>query len=85
MNDENVGVSHKDYDAEGVAGEEACPECGSLQTVTYHFREGFTELECRACGYSSEREDITELTRYRGELRERGREGPPVPVKKLEA
>ncbi len=78
-------MKHNDYDAEGVAGEDPCPECESLDTVTYHFWEGFTELECRACGYSSEREDVTELTRYRGDLRESGRDKPPVPVRKLEA
>ncbi len=78
-------MGYKDYDAEGVEGEETCPECGSLDTVTYHFWEGFTELECRACGYSTEREDIAELTRYRGDLRERERDLPPVPVRKIEA
>jgi len=75
-----------DYDAEGVELSEPCPQCGGENTVTYLYNEGFTELECRTCGFNSELEDIAELARYRGDLRERkGAKLPPIPVKKLEA
>ena len=74
------------YDAEGIERGEVCPECGSNHTVTYVYLEGFTELECYRCGYSSESQDISELARYRGDLSERERDNlPPIPIKKLEA
>jgi Zn ribbon nucleic-acid-binding protein len=74
-----------DFGAEGFKEDERCPQCASTDTVTYRYPEGFSELECRSCGFSTEAEAIGELTRYLGELREgRGRR-PPVPLKKLEA
>lgn len=72
------------YDAEGVELGEACPQCGGRDTVTFVYTEGFSELECRACGFTSEAPDIADLARYRGDLKEKGAL-PPVPVKKLEA
>jgi uncharacterized metal-binding protein (TIGR02443 family) len=76
------------YDAEGHAGLERCPECKALDTVTYEYEEGFSELECRACGYSSELDEIGALTRFDGSLKEAdGAPGdrPRVPVKRIEA
>lgn len=76
------------FDAEGTFAMETCPQCGSQNTVTYTYTEGFNELECQNCGYSSEEEEIVALTRYRGDLKEaKGSPGslPPVPIKKLEA
>ena len=72
------------FDAEGVELGEACPQCGSSDTVTFVYTEGFSELECRACGFTSEAPDITDLARYRGDLKEKGAL-PPIPIKKLEA
>jgi uncharacterized metal-binding protein (TIGR02443 family) len=74
-----------DFDAEGVELGESCPQCGSSDTVTYLYNEGFSELECRRCGYTTEAADIAELARFRGELKEQGSELPPIPIKKLEA
>lgn len=74
------------YDAEGSFDGLPCPDCGSRETITYHYREGFEELECRACGFRSDREELSELGRYRGELRERtGADKPLLPLKPLEA
>ncbi|MDQ3459489.1 MAG: hypothetical protein M3498_09370 [Deinococcota bacterium] len=72
------------WDAEGLEQGDICPECGSADTVTYEFSEGYSELECRCCGYATEQSDIAALTRYRGDLLEGGAL-PPVPVKKLKA
>lgn len=79
-----------DFGAEGLEQGDPCPQCGSGDTVTYTYPEGFSELECRHCGFSSEAEatleEVGELTRYPGELREaRAQRLPPVPLKKLEA
>lgn len=74
-----------DFDAEGVELGESCPQCGSSDTVTYLYNEGFSELECRRCGYTTEAADIADLARFRGELKEQGSELPPIPIKKLEA
>ncbi len=73
------------FDAEGVELGESCPQCGSSDTVTYLYNEGFSELECRRCGYTTEAADIAELARFRGELKEQGSELPLIPIKKLEA
>ncbi len=73
------------FDAEGVELGETCPQCGGRDTVTFVYTEGFSELECRACGFTSEAPEITELARFRGELKEQGSELPPIPIKKLEA
>jgi len=72
------------FDAEGEKRAEPCPECGSQDTVTYVYAEGDTELECRCCGFNSEATDISDLTRYRGDLLEH-KQVPPVPLKKLKA
>lgn len=74
------------YDAEGRYENIPCPRCGSNHTVTYYYTEGFEELECEACGYLSDHEELSELSRFRGELKEREQdELPPIPFKKLEA
>jgi uncharacterized metal-binding protein (TIGR02443 family) len=72
------------WDAEGSRDGETCPKCKSTKTITYHYKEGFTELECENCGYQSDMADIDQLTRYRGELKEKTRE-PLIPFKKLKA
>lgn len=45
-----------------------------MDTITYVYSEGFEELECPACGYRSDAEELDLLTRYDGQLLE-GREG----------
>jgi len=60
-------------DAEGFHEDIPCPECGSVNTVTYRYVEGFTELECPACGYRSDAQEISDLTRYQGVVLERDR------------
>jgi uncharacterized metal-binding protein (TIGR02443 family) len=72
------------FDAEGEYLGEECPRCGSTKTITYQYEEGFTELECQNCGYTSEAPELTDLGRYKGDLRE-GEKRPPIPVKKLKA
>lgn len=74
-----------DFDAEGLELDEHCPQCDSTDTVTYTYTEGFSELECRRCGYTSEAPDIADLARFRGELKEENPTILPFPVKKLEA
>ncbi len=77
-----------DFDAEGVELGEACPQCGDSNTVTYLYNEGFSELECRRCAYTSEAPEIADLARFRGDLKEYGtgkNSMPPIPIKKLEA
>lgn len=75
-------------DAEGFHEQTPCPSCGSRRTITFHYREGFEELECESCGYRSDAEEIAALTRYGGEVLEReGSEGDrvPVPIRTLKA
>ncbi len=72
------------FDAEGEYLDEVCPKCGSTKTITYIYDEGFSELECQACGHTTESEELSALNRYRGELRE-GEKEPPIPIKKLKA
>ena len=72
-------------DAEGFHAGERCPECGSTDTVTYTYREGFSELECPACGYHSDAEELGHLQRYGGDLLEADADVPPLPRKPLEA
>jgi uncharacterized metal-binding protein (TIGR02443 family) len=74
-----------DFDAEGTELGESCPACGGEDTVTYLYAEGFSELECRRCGYSSEAAEIADLARFAGDLKERRTDLPPIPIKKLEA
>ena len=73
------------FDAEGWYLEEPCPRCGSTKTVTYEYEEGFAELECEACGFISDAEELSDLNRYTGELREKVAKGPTIPVKKIQA
>jgi uncharacterized metal-binding protein (TIGR02443 family) len=74
------------YDAEGHYERFPCPRCGSQQTVTYYYDEGFEELECEACGYLSDQDELSALARFRGELKEHRQDSlPPIPLKKLEA
>lgn len=88
-------------DAEGFNEETPCPKCGGTDTVTYRYIEGFSELECRTCGYRSDHQEITDLTRFQGTVRERrggpyhdsggvfderaADELPPVPIRVLKA
>ncbi len=86
-------------DAEGFREQTPCPNCGSLETITYHYSEGFEELECGNCGYRSDSEALAELQRATGDLlerdgsrlrtgdRDRGPEsaGPPVPFRSMKA
>ena len=58
-------------DAEGFHDEVPCPECGSVNTVTYRYVEGFSELECPTCGYRSDADELSDLTRYQGVVLER--------------
>lgn len=76
------------WDAEGSLEGDVCPACGSADTVTFVFAEGYSEIECRACGHATDLEDVAALTRYRGDLLESLGEGtvlPPIPIKKLKA
>lgn len=58
------------FDATGSQEAEICPRCGSDATITYHYEEGFEELECSACGYVSDAEELAALQRYDGQLLE---------------
>ncbi len=75
------------FNAEGWHNQDPCPRCGSTQTITYEYDEGFSELECEACGFCSEAQELSDLARYRGELREAGEPDdlPLIPFKKLDA
>ena len=74
------------FDAEGFADGDICPDCGSVDTITYTYAEGFIELECQHCGYLSDKDSIEELIRFQGSLLEGKQcELPPIPIKKLEA
>ena len=73
-------------DAEGWYNDDPCPNCSSTRTITYEFVEGFNELECELCGYRSDAEELSDLGRYRGDLKEhRENKFPPIPIKKLKA
>lgn len=75
-----------DYDAEGSHDGDRCPECGSANTITWHFREGFDELECRACGYRSDAAEISALRRDAVDLLRRDDRAPlPRPGRPLKA
>lgn len=68
------------FDAEGRRDGELCPQCGSDATITYHFVEGFQELECEVCGYVSDSEELAALQRYSGEILEQEEAGSPIPA-----
>lgn len=84
-------------DAEGFHEETPCPECGSVNTVTYRYVEGFSELECPACGYRSDSQELADLTRFQGLVLEGEPQLgpaddptttvdlPPVPIRALKA
>lgn len=88
-------------DAEGFNEQTPCPQCGSTNTITYRYEEGFAELECPACGYRSDHQELSDLTRYQGTVREQrggpdhdfggahaerwAEDLPPVPIKVLKA
>jgi len=75
-----------DYDAEGSHDGRPCPKCGSDRTISWHFSEGFDELECRACGYRSDAGELTALRRESGDLLRRDEEAPiPAPGRPLQA
>ena len=61
-----------------------CPACGDSSTITYHYNEGFSELECPACGYRSDQHELDALQRYESELLE-GDEAPPLARRPLKA
>ncbi len=69
------------FDATGSHDGQVCPRCGSDATITYHYEEGFEELECSACGYISDSEELGALQRFSSELLESDTDtGRPVPV-----
>ena len=75
-------------DAEGSFERVACPQCGSLETITFRYVEGFSELECPSCGYRSDAEELVLLQRYPGDLLESEPARslpPPIPVRGLKA
>ncbi len=57
-------------DAEGCHEGVPCPRCGSVRTITYHYVEGFAELECPECGYRSDADELDALTRFESDLAE---------------
>ena len=74
------------FDAEGSFDDEPCPVCGSRDTVTYEYEEGFSELECRLCGFRSDHQELSDLQRFSGDLLEsEGHSPPPVPFKSIKA
>lgn len=74
------------FDGEGSFDDHPCPGCGSENTVTYAYNEGFSEIECRRCGYRSDQDELSALQRFDGELLEGDNdEPPPVPLKAMKA
>lgn len=68
------------FDARGSLDADVCPRCGSEATITYHYEEGFEELECTSCGYVSDAEELAALQRFGGDLlEEAGEQGNPIP------
>lgn len=55
-------------DAEGRHEGVPCPRCASLHTITFRYVEGFEELECPHCGFTSDAEELDALTRYASDL-----------------
>jgi len=55
-------------DAEGFKEGIPCPNCGSKQTITFYFAEGFTELECESCYFRSDWKDAARLQQDLGDL-----------------
>lgn len=71
-------------DAEGQHEQIPCPACGDSHTVTFYYREGFSELECPACGYRSDQHELDALQRFESDLVEGG-DAPSLPRKPLQA
>jgi len=72
------------YDATGSYDEEECPRCGNRDTVTWHFADGFEEMECRTCGWVSDAEELAALQRFGGRVLER-EDSTGSPVNRLSA
>ena len=75
------------YDAEGSRDGTPCPECGSDETITWRFEEGFDEIECRTCGFRSDAEELDALERQAGDVlrKDDGNDAPPLPKRPLRA
>ncbi|MEX2501814.1 MAG: YheV family putative metal-binding protein [Trueperaceae bacterium] len=67
------------FDAEGSHEGDACPECGDEGTIRWRFEEGFDEIECPACGFRSEADEIAALRDEAGDLLLRDDDAPPPP------
>lgn len=75
-----------EVDAEGSQQGTECPRCGSTDTITFSYSEGFDELECPRCGYTSDEQELDSLTRYASELLEDDVENvPPIPRRSIQA
>ena len=75
-----------EIDAEGFREGAECPDCGSTDTVTFRYREGFEEVECPNCGYRSDDEELDLLTRYSADLLEDDTtEELPIPRRSIQA
>ncbi len=72
-------------DAEGNYEGVECPNCGSPDTITYRYMEGFEELECPRCGFRSDQDELAALTRYDNQLLESDDDPAPVPIRSIEA
>lgn len=69
------------FDATGSNDSDICPRCGSDATITYHYTEGFEELECSACGFMSDAAELSDLQRFDGALKESDEgTGKTIPV-----
>lgn len=75
-----------EVDAEGLREGTECPDCGSTDTVTFRYQEGFDELECPQCGYRSDDQELDSLTRYTSELLEEDSSLQlPIPRRSIQA
>lgn len=75
-----------EVDAEGFREGVECPNCGSRDTITYRYNEGFDELECPDCGYRSDDQELDSLTRYTADLLEDATTLKlPIPRRSIEA
>ncbi|MFA5550384.1 MAG: YheV family putative metal-binding protein [Trueperaceae bacterium] len=75
-----------EVDAEGFREGVECPRCSSTDTVTFRYLEGFDELECSACGYRSDDQELDSLTRYASGLLEEDTETEiPIPRRSIQA
>lgn len=72
--------THLMADAEGRLGGVPCPNCGDRGTITYGYTEGFDELECPNCGYTSDSEELDALGYLAAGLPEPRRQEPGSPA-----